>query len=153
MDRIRGMSGIDIASCLRGVDNFNGAFAYDQLPPLINEGYYIVNSATIASGGEHWLAMYIPSDRKTAEYFDSFAMKPSYYNRCIERVLFANAERYTRNIKRLQAPGSSLCGQYCVLYCYLGSKHGFSLDDYMKVFGENYSRNDSIVEFWQKCPR
>ena len=149
MDVVKGMSENDIEGCLHKLSDFNGVMSYEDLPNRVKSGYYVVNSASKATSGEHWFVMYFPPSFITAEFFDSLGHTPNYYG--VENVLISNSEMYKRNTKQLQHTESTLCGQYCVLYCYLKSKHGFTFEQYLSIFSDDLIRNDTVVKFWEKC--
>ena len=54
--------------------NFMGCYASNQLPtvPLSFPKSLIINTATIETGGEHWVAIVL--HRKQCFYFDSFGI-------------------------------------------------------------------------------
>ena len=152
MNRKEGMNELEIAQCLKNVKDFNGVLSYDRFPSKVLSGYYVVNSGKSNSNGEHWLVMYFPRDNIMAEFFDSLALSPNAYNKRMEFILFKNASAYKKSAKQIQRSDSALCGQYCVLYCYLKSKYAFSMEDYLNVFSDDLLHNDRIVKFWEKCP-
>jgi hypothetical protein len=90
-----------------------GVFARDELPDLANERRpfaLVLNTDPHDAPGEHWLAIYAPTDGPL-ELFDSFGLPPSAYG------LDSLAPRHSR--RPFQSYSSSLCGKYCIYFLYM----------------------------------
>ena len=63
-----------------------GVLPEDMLPKNISGKCYIVNSDPSYLPGEHWIAIYFPS-QSVPEFFDSLGKTPSYYSNSIVSFL------------------------------------------------------------------
>ena len=89
--------------------------------------HYIVNLDESDSPGSHWIAVEYDKNTRNVTYFDSYALGPS-LSSDIEDKFIKEAKTITYNFTPLQmasAP-SSVCGQYCILFCLLRARN-FSL--------------------------
>ena len=94
-----------------------GVFARDELPDVSRESRpwcLILSTDPIDQPGSHWLALYAPING-LIELFDSFGFSPSTYNLDSLNPIHLS---YT-----FQSLNSSVCGQYCIVYLYLRSRH------------------------------
>lgn len=107
---------------------FLGSFPYDYPPHLddfdirsINEKKRIAcifNTATMASGGEHWVAVFIDLGTPSICYFDSYNHDVDKYrsiNRFIKRMENQLNVKSSSNGKSLQKTGGE-CGVYCIYF-------------------------------------
>jgi len=81
-------------------------------------GVFIFNTHEAGKPGEHWIAVISSGDRTS--YFDSFGQHPQTYPDVWRALRLAN-KPLTWNSTRLQGLLSSVCGDYCLLYCLLDS--------------------------------
>lgn len=96
--------------------NFIGVLPRDKVPDL-DQGWplarypaaLVANADSSTEPGSHWLAMYMLT-RNSVEFFDSFALPPSYYSLSLPSSTISVCSR------ALQSDTSSLCGHYCVYY-------------------------------------
>jgi len=93
---------------------FRGVFARDKSPQKVGWPAALVwNLDTSKSPGSHWVALYInPHGR--GYYFDSYGLPPLYKK--FENLLNRNCLWWNFNRATLQAPFSTVCGQYCVYF-------------------------------------
>lgn len=125
-----------------------GVFPADQIPLVWTHPTAIVaNTDDHTKSGSHWVAFYV-NDAGHGVYFDSFGqpvMIPHHL-----RTLRRNTISYGRNHTQLQDTGSSVCGQYCIMFLYYMSR-GFSLSKFTGMFTKNLVKNDRIVtSFYEK---
>lgn len=111
------MNNYQIDKIMKAIDSYRGTFSADTIPNDV--GLCIVNTDTSCQPGEHWIAIYISSDRKHGEYFDSFGRPP---DERFQRHLNKNCSNWTHNSKQLQSIASPFCGYYCIFYCVLRSR-------------------------------
>lgn len=130
---------------------FRGVFASDKLPGVtpLRQGQtgdraFIVNIDPSGMPGSHWIAIYVPKvPDQPIEYFDSYGLVP--YVKSIQTFVGLPDQFVLFNDITLQAPFSSTCGQYSLLYIYLRA-HEFSFNDILSVFRwSNPWFNDNLV--------
>ena len=128
---------------------WRGVYPIDMLKRLPESqtlpAAYVVNTAPSDDAGEHWVAFYFSPD-SPAEFFDSYGFGPR--QKELKRFLRSayGHSSWITNKKRLQASGSTACGQYCIFY--LGLKgRGMSMEEIEKTFdgSPSYEWNDGIV--------
>ena len=119
---------------------FKGVYALDQIASLKPSvpAAYVINTKPIRSSGEHWLAVYIMSNRK-AVYFDSFGLQPHHSQ--IIRFLKKHATKWTFSRKMIQNPFTVVCGEHCIVF--LCRFHRFEQIQFaVKTYGNNMLKND-----------
>ncbi len=129
----------------RAYREYLGTFPADQLPAHMTptSSLLIVNCCNIGYPGEHWLALC--KSGGTLEVFDSYGMSPNFYN-LSGKLPDSSTIRYST--KQLQALQSSVCGYYCLYYCFYKAR-GYSLDNIISRFSNDYSNNDLYV--YKRC--
>lgn len=93
--------------------NFRGVFARDELPPELEEGFYVVNFDKKGEPGSHWVCIEKEQDGSLT-YFDSYGQKPPFFSDF--KRLWGKKERVKRNTKQLQHNYSTTCGQWCMYF-------------------------------------
>ena len=119
---------------------FKGVYALDQITRLkpIVPAVYVINTKPIMSAGEHWLVIYITSNRK-AVYFDSFGFQLQHSQ--IVRFLKKHMTKWTFSRKIIQNPFTVMCGEHCVVF--LSRFHHFKQIQFaVKPYGSNLLKND-----------
>ncbi len=122
-----------------------GVYPSDKLP--IPQGYpfsFIANTDVHTKPGTHWLAIYFDENGNT-EFFDSYARKPD--NHFIVKYLKRYGLNVTCTPHRVQAPFSSVCGQYCIYYLWHRLR-GYTMEEILKNFSEDLQNNDKFVTAW-----
>lgn len=134
-----------------GVTNnhFRGVYPIDLLKPKSElktryDNFFICNTQKQSEKGEHWIVIYIDKLQNIGEYFDSYGMEPL---KTFKEFLNDNTVVWYRSQKILQAPFSSVCGQYCIFYVYHRCL-GMSLNDIIYLLDVNNS--DNIVNEFVK---
>jgi hypothetical protein len=121
--------------------NFLGVFASDTLPIKKNlqKPYsMVVNLDPINKSGSHWVTIYAPKG-EFMEYFDSYGVQAT---GTIKSFL---GRKYVYNIKFIQHPLSTVCGQYCIYYIYMRNI-GTTMETLLKTFNAKTNiRNDLKV--------
>lgn len=126
----------DLASAHpEGKKKFRGIYPIDLLPSNKKAGIYIVNLDPSTESGSHWVAL--ETGRKNI-YFDSYGMAPR--DRRLKKFL---GKKYEKNLKRLQHPLSTTCGQWC-LYFLLRRAQKWTTKQIVKPFKKN-DRNPTLV--------
>ena len=118
---------------------FNGVFSTDNLHNIIKNGVYVINLDEYHDIGTQWVALYI--NNKIVTCFDSFGVEhiPK------EIMEFINHKKIIRNIYRIQAYDSIMCGYFCIGFINF-MFNGKSLTDYANLFSPNDSnKNDDII--------
>ena len=108
--------------------------------------YFIVNNQTQDLSGEHWFAIFLPSDLSLpVEVFDSLGKPPSTYNPILLDFLKKQRLQYCYNSLRIQSKDSVACGLYCLYFISLRCL-GNSYSSIMQNFHPfNYDLNEKTV--------
>lgn len=119
----------------------NNVYAANRLPLYVKTPSYLISNLDPDSKpGSHWIAIHI--DRSGfGQYFDSYGRPPSTYHK---EFLRRNARHCAFNRYRLQYDLSSVCGQYSLTYLHY-KFYGHTLNDFLRLFGNNRLLNDIIV--------
>nr|DAC81397.1 TPA_asm: adenain [Pimephales minnow adintovirus] len=133
--------------------NFLGVLPCDQLPkkPVRTlPTMAIVNTDPAGLPGEHWLAVYLP-EQGPACFFDSFGNPPNSprFPTTIEHFLATNHPQVLYSDRRVQDYSSNTCGQHCLFFLYHLAK-GCDYDRVMKLYSEDYIKNDKMVSRFVK---
>ena len=107
--------------------HFLGVFAFDHTPytsllfPKERDAIIccVVNTDPSDRPGEHWVAFFRDSSLKLLEYFDSYGENPTFYGFFLGKSIAPNNAQIQYSNKTLQGYGSTVCGQYCVLFLFL----------------------------------
>lgn len=130
---------------------FQGVYAANELPQCLRrdsfiatDRAYIVNTDKKGGTGMHWVAIYIPAkESELVEYFDSYGLVP--YITYINSFIGLPDNYVFYNDITLQAPLSSVCGQYSLFYVCLRAC-GFHAYDILQLFRWNDPYyNDNFV--------
>lgn len=128
---------------VRTGSQFLGVYAADELPERMPpQTMAIVNCCNRYKPGGHWLALFQNSN-ETLEIFDSFGLNPNVYN-LRDKLPLSSVIAYSA--KQLQSIDSTVCGQYCLYYCYKKAR-GSALSDIVSIFSEDYYNNDDYVYY------
>lgn len=84
-------------------------------PPFV----LVFNTQPKGMPGEHWICVY--AQERSYYYFDSYGRPPTHYPD-ISRSLRLRFKRAEHNTLRLQGHSTTVCGDYCVLFCLLISR-------------------------------
>lgn len=123
--------------------NSSGVYASDHLPlRLPSSSALVVNTDPHTKSGTHWIAIFLDANGKM-EYMDSFGQPPLIPDHI--KFIRRNSCCYRYNVQPLQSYGTSVCGQYCLVYLYLRS-HGYAMKDFTTLFSEDVNKNDLIVD-------
>ena len=135
------LTNFEIQEYYQNETRFNGVFSRDNLPHSIKNGAYVINLDEYHDIGTHWIALYV--NNKTIIYFDSFGVEhiPKEIIKFIvnnEQGSSANArnKKIIKNIYRIQAYDSIMCGYFCIGFINF-MFDGNSLTDYTNLFSPN----------------
>ena len=120
----------------------------------IKDGAYVINLDEFKSIGTHWTALYVNGNNKRTSYdvvdFDSFGVEhiPKEIKKFIEN------KNIIRNIYRIQAYDSIMCGYFYIEFIDFMLK-GKSLLDYTNLFSPNdYEKKvEIILKYFQQLKR
>ena len=109
-----------------------------------NEAYIII-LGEYADIGTHWVALHVNNNDIT--YFDSFGLEHIRK----EIKAFINNKNIKRNIFRIHAYDSVMCGYFCIGFIDFMFK-GKTLTEYANFFSpNNFEKNDGIIlSFFKK---
>ena len=97
--------------------------------------------------GTHWVSLFVKANKVI--YFDSFGIEhiPKEINKFIKkRSSLKGAARIKRNIFRIQAYDSIMCGYFCIEFINYMLK-GKKLLDYTNLFSPNdFKKNDQVIK-------
>ena len=117
------LTNFEIQEYYQNEPRFNKIFSRDNLPNSIKNGAYVINLDEYHDIGTHWVALYV--NNKIVTYFDSFG---------VEHIpKFIARKRIIKNIYRIQAYDSIMCGYFCIGFINF-MFNGKSLTDYKKRF-------------------
>ena len=117
---------------------FNVVYSRDNLSKT-KDWAYIINLDKYFDIGTYWVALSINNNNVT--YFDSFEVEhiPK------EIIKFIENRNIKRNIFRIQAYDSIMCGYFCIAFIDFMFK-GKSLTDYTNLFSPNdFKKNGDII--------
>ena len=109
---------------------FGGVFSANDFVIPKNPSFLVLNTHESGLPGQHWVCLYVNETR--SEFFDSMALAPWQYHEYWHSTLLELSPSYCYNTERLQAPGSNVCGEYCIAYVILRSR-GFSFESVLKM--------------------
>ena len=118
---------------------YKGVMSYDELPRVISEGLYVVNTDTSDGPGKHWICLFVDHNH-VIDYFDSLGEEPKE----LKMYLQNQNLMYRYNSKRLQGLMSTVCGNYCILFAFFRAR-GFGLQYFINLFTNKYTQNDETV--------
>jgi hypothetical protein len=122
-----------------------GVYSAENLPSNINRpAAIIVHSENSDKDIGHWLAIYLT--KKCAFYFDSYGLKPFVNNHI--NFLKRNANKIYYNKKCYQAPATTVCGAYCLVF--LASKMR-AMKMHVKLVAGEFDANDELVAYTAKA--
>ena len=128
----------DVQLTSRNKPKFNVVYSRNNLPK-IKDGAYVINLDEYESVGTHWIALYINDNNVT--YFNSFRVE--HIPKEIKK--FIGNKYIIKNIYRIQAYDSIMCGYFCIGFIDFMLK-GKSLLDYVNLFSpKDYENNDKII--------
>lgn len=96
-------------------NKFKGVFAKDDSFKVKQKGYYIINTATRETGGQHWCAV------ADGIFFDSFGRSSTKigFKKILQNIQTANTEQ-----DKEQYITELTCGVHCMCFLYLHDKYG-----------------------------
>jgi hypothetical protein len=125
--------------------NWHGVYPIDYLKDLptscLLPAAYVVNTAPSSHDGIHWVSFYFTDEG--AEFFDSYGCEPKKPEMTKFLQCYGHLD-WTRNHKRLQGSGSTVCGQFAIFFITLRAR-GWTMKEIEKQFGDDYKWNDGLV--------
>ena len=125
------LTNFEIQEYYQNEPKFNGVFSRDNLPNSIKNAAYVINLDEYHDIGTHWVALYV--NNKIVTYFDSFGVE--HIPKEIMKFI-ARKKKIIRNIYRIQAYDSIMCGYFCIGFINFIFT-GESLTDYANLFSPN----------------
>ena len=132
------LTNFEIIKFYENESRFNGVYSRDNIPNEIKDGVYVINLDEYSDIGTHWIAFYV---KNNITYFDSFGVEhiPK------EIIKFIKNKNIKKNIFRIQACDSIMCGYFCIGFIDFMFK-GKSLTDYTNLFSPNdFKKNDDTI--------
>ena len=141
------MNTIQIDKKLDIVEEFLGAFPYDQIPPKPDSEMFslIINIDPSTLPGDHWTVLLYKGNR--FYFFESYgrdfkdATFPKLFSAKIKEYI--SNSRYKYNTMWLQPLTTNTCGDFCVYFIEEMAKNTFK--NVMSVFSTNLLKNDRFV--------
>lgn len=103
------LSNLDIDRLCAKDPHYGGCYAKDQIPPVKNNTYYIVNLENHTQPGSHWVLLY--TMQRKVIYFDPFGVVPP-------SAILAWSKKTTKSFeywnKQVQGFNTNTCGYYCM---------------------------------------
>jgi hypothetical protein len=138
------MNTSEISACMkqdhRVAPYFVGVYPRNKLPSLEKFPSALIANTDVNKGpGEHWVAMYFPTDGQPM-YFDSYGLPP-------QKQEFSKymGSQYDHNNMQLQSPFSSTCGQYAIFFVAMACR-GCTMKQIQDLFDKkNLEDNDVLV--------
>ena len=119
-----------------------GGYAADKIPKTMQiKSGFIANTDPHQQPGKHWIAFFY--DNGVLECFDSYGHSPDIYSVHLGQFM-RTFYKIKVNKKRIQSNDTVVCGQYCLFYLMCRSR-GYSMDEIVNIFNENYHLNDQFV--------
>ena len=103
---------LEIQKYYQNRPRFNGLYSRDNLPK-IKDGVYVINLDEYSDIGTHWVALYVQNNDAT--YFDFFGVE--HISKEI-KAFIDHSLSITKNIFRIQAFDSIICGYFCIGFFY-----------------------------------
>ena len=143
------LTGIELESLIRTYADdeteaaFLGIFALDTLPKSIQQlpVLFVVNTQTSNLPGQHWVAVYISSEKR-GEVFDSLTSPISL---TLMRWMNTFTFKWKRSKRMIQNPLSAYCGAF-VAYFVLTRIKAKSMESCLLVFKKDFQFNDLLVQ-------
>ena len=134
------MNTLDIERLLlfdeRTKDQFGGALASDEFEERFDASparLFVVNTQDSSKKGEHWLGVYKTSHRSFL--FDMYGLPAQLFpkiTKCIISRGDGNTPLVVSDVQ-LQSLTSTVCGDYCVLFC-LAMSRGVSFESFLRYW-------------------
>lgn len=128
---------------------FKGVFPRDQfcsLPPLAHlpnrakQAHFVCNLDNSDQPGSHWIVVDFNKLNGKTFYFDPIGMPPIHED--LFRKLSLDSTLFTWNSTQFQQIASTVCGQYCVIYCLLKARNFSSPQIIDLLHGDGLISND-----------
>ena len=151
------MNSIEISNILRSnkvtAPYFAGVCSQDELFDFIypscqshkQKRFIIVNTDIESGRGKHWTSIFLFGNNY-CEFFDSLAHDPSYYSKNFLQFLKCACSKYAMNTRRIQGQASTMCGEFCIYYCYYRCKGVAFMQIVDRFNAENLNLNDRKLQ-------
>ena len=100
----------------------------------------ITNTDPIRRRGQHWTAWFVHSETR-AEFFDPYGFSASRYR----HIQWPAKNIIAETCSRLQSERSTLCGAYCIHYCFCRAL-GITYKQFLDLFTDRVLRNDNLIK-------
>jgi hypothetical protein len=144
-----------LSRCPTTRDRFHGVYARNTLPPVLDEGAYVVNTDVVSSPGIHWCAVWRNASCETerldydAEFWDSLGKGPHAYKIRLTGAADGPRLRVAFQDRRLQSPDSDVCGEF-VCYFVFWRCLGATMSEISQTFTSDVKNNDNIVRSFKQ---
>ena len=144
---IHPLTNIEISENYKNEPRFNGVYSRNNLPKTIKKGAYVINLDEYKNISTHWVPLFVKANKVI--YFDSFGLEhiPKEINKFIKKPSsLKRTARIKRNIFRIQAYDSIMCGYFCIEFINYMLKDK-TLLDYTDLFLPNdFKKNDQVIK-------
>ena len=141
------LTNIEVSEYYKNEPRFDGVSSRNNLPKTIKKGAYVINLDEYENMGTHWVSLFVKANKVI--YFDSFNIEhiPKEINKFMKKPSsLKRTVRIKRNIFRIQAYDSIMCGYFCIEFINYMFK-GKTLLDYTNLFSPNdFKKNDRIIK-------
>lgn len=126
--------------CTKNDIRFNGIYCRNEIPKVLQEGWYVLNLDKASGDGTHWCCWCCGKTMNL--YFDSFGFPPP-------TDLEKRLGTYTYNSKKIQNMNSDSCGWFCLMaikYCEDRGNTLRAFNQFLSLFSDASSKNEKILE-------
>jgi len=147
MRRFSFISNFELNKYLRGIPEFKGCYAQDELESktIEDNSIYIVNFDESHMEGSHWVCVINGvNDMSTCIYLDSFGLPPP--KRIKEFMKRQNGSNTcVMSTHTTQHTESEACGYYCMYYIFEMIKNGKRFLDCVYTFSNDPKENEKLL--------
>lgn len=139
-----GLTSVFLNSILKKINNFVGVIPQDYLEKIRINSFptsFVVNSDLSNQLGDHWLAVFITSDK--IFIFDSLGFHKHKWPFLLQFLTKYKKTHRFYQTPQVQQPFNYTCGFYCIYF--LISCQYTNYKTYLSLFSGDFNRNDHII--------
>jgi hypothetical protein len=137
---------------------FQGVYARDEInievllqqsKPTSDFSHFVCNLDRRDKPGSHWILIELNHSKKEIFYFDSYGLPPFFTD--LLSTLHQTNYPITWNKFQLQSLSTTVCGQYCIIFCLLRSRN-YSIQNILNLLFYNnklssHDRDHTVYSF------